>query len=411
MKTNKLSLINLKNCLRETSLRFPAAIGYAALFTILTMALVWHPHLLPKSQAFNLQAFLAEGALLSVMLKLCKETGQTNFGRNAWLCHLSLAAVAMLWMPLDYLGQELITAHLSIAVLLFCLCIFLPFRRETDDIASSNLGARIIKAAIFCPLAGIVPTVLLSGLIAFSFPLFFQLSAIDKDYMSIAIIFLLFLPFLLFLSRVPKGKRLVCHQLKVGKFAIVLIRQITMPLAVIYMCILYCYDAHIALAWELPNGGVSYMVAIMAAMVFAIEFYLYFVSRGNQDYTVNWYLRWLPIFMMPLLALMSIGICRRIADYGLTASRLYLATLNVWFYVVFLLMFSTRARRIHWIPLSFAALFALTSFLPFNYNTVARLYIVNDVQQRIAQHDTDDSEILSRQDYLRNTYGYEVTTE
>ena len=77
--------------------------------------------------------------------------------------------------------------------------------------------------------------------------------------------------------------------------------------------------------------------------------------------------RGLPIAILPLLVLMTIGIARRFNDYGITLNRLYLLTLNIWFYIVCIGLFVLRARRIQWIAVSFAGIFLLTSVLPVNY--------------------------------------------
>lgn len=121
----------------------------------------------------------------------------------------------------------------------------------------------------------------------------------------------------------------------------------------------------------------------------------------------------MPLLMMPLLILMSIGICRRISDYGITASRLYLATINVWFYVVCIIMLKTKVRRIHWIPISFCVIFALASVLPVNYNSVARDYIRNDFYQKMKMRDKMDikeiEDLYDREVYMLIYYGIDLT--
>lgn len=81
----------------------------------------------------------------------------------------------------------------------------------------------------------------------------------------------------------------------------------------------------------------------------------------------------MPVLILPLLLLMTIGIIRRFNDYGITINRLYLATLNGWFYIVCIGLFVIKARRINWIPVSFAGIFLLTSALPVNYAGITRI--------------------------------------
>ena len=411
MQLSNLSVLRVQICLKRTFRRFPVTLVFTALFTIAAMTLVWHPDLLLPSRQFNLLAYLAEGTLLSLATTFWDEVEHRRHAMTTLLAHVFLFIIALLWMPCDLLGQEIITAHASIATCLLLLCVYLPFRLEKDDVVATNFIGSLFKAGVTCPLAGLIPTLALIALVTLSFPLFFHIDATMKDTLSIIIFFQVVFPMVLFLSRVARGRRMVDHGISVSTTVENVVKIILIPASVMYMCILYCYTAHIALAWELPNGGVSYLVAVMAAMVFALEFYLYFVTRIDNGYSSNWFLRWLPMLMMPLLVLMSIGIVRRISDYGLTAARLYLATANIWLYIVFIRMFITHVRRINWIPLSLAAVFLVTSFLPFNYNTIARLYIINDVKVRMAQTPYDDKEISQRQNYLRETYGYEVVEE
>lgn len=411
MKLSDSSILRVQICLKRTFRRFPVTIVFTALFAIAAMTLVWHPDLLLPSRQFNLLAYLVEGTLLSLTTTFWDEVEHRRHTMTTLLAQAFLLVIALLWMPCDLLGQEIITAHVSITTCLLLLCIYLPFRKEKDDVVATNFLGNLFKAGVMSPLAGLLPTLALIALVTISFPIFFQIDASREDTLSIIIFFQVVFPMVLFLSRVARGKRMVSHEISVHPTLESVVKVMLIPISAIYMCILYCYTAHIALAWELPNGGVSYLVAVMAAMVFALEFYLYFVTRVDNGYSSNWFLRWLPMLMMPLLVLMSIGIARRISDYGLTAARLYLATANIWLYIVFIRMFITHVRRINWIPLSLAAVFLVTSFLPFNYNTIARLYIINDVKVRMAQTPYDDEEISQRQNYLRETYGYEVVEE
>jgi len=62
--------------------------------------------------------------------------------------------------------------------------------------------------------------------------------------------------------------------------------------------------------------------------------------------------------------LMTVAIGRRLADYGITVSRLYLLVFNVWCYAVCLWLIFTRNKRIWLIPASFATILLLISVGP-----------------------------------------------
>ena len=372
----------VRDCIMRTARRFPLTVSFTLLFAIFTLVTVWHPQLLASSASTDLLAYFMEGAVLSFAMKIWDErTGHRHLWQHI-AGQILLLALALIWLDRGFVGEGLVTAHLSIMLSLLVACVFLPFTGETDDIPAVNFGLHLAKQAIIAPYTGFFPTLILCILVNISFPLFFDIVASRKDYYSIIIFFQIVLPMLLFLSRIFKGKRLTNRAIKLDPFVQAMMRMLIVPLATCYICILYCYECHIALAWELPNGGVASLIAVMMGFYFLIEFYLFFINREGIKPTSGWFMRWLPLLVMPLLILMSIGIWRRIYDYGITATRLYLATLNAWFYVACCVMFFTKLRRINWIPISFCAIFLLTSVLPINYNSIARDYILKDIHEK-----------------------------
>ncbi len=58
------------------------------------------------------------------------------------------------------------------------------------------------------------------------------------------------------------------------------------------------------------------------------------------------------MIVVPLLVLMTVGIARRISDYGFTVNRAYILLLNLWFYGVYIYLFAVRGRHVKWILIS-----------------------------------------------------------
>jgi len=58
---------------------------------------------------------------------------------------------------------------------------------------------------------------------------------------------------------------------------------------------------------------------------------------------------------------MTIGIFRRISDYGITINRCYILLLNIWFYGIYIYLYFTQSRHIKWILISPVAVALLTS--------------------------------------------------
>ena len=426
MDNRSFTLLNVKNCALRTVRRFPVTMALAVVFVVVFLIQVWHPELYSDALGY-LTHTLFQATMLSFALKLWNEVEGTSHRREALLAYAGLVAIGLYWAFFPASTNIVDTAFMAIDVLLLTLCIYLPFLKEPDDVASTNFMGRFLHRTIVAFFPSLLVTIAFSAIVGISFPTLFGINASLEDYVTIFLFSQVLLFLLIFLSRIPQRWHLVNHQLEVSPWANAALGVFLIPVTAVYMLILYFYTFHILLAWELPNGGVSYLVAVLMGMVLLVEVFLYFVNRSGYSYSVNWFLRWLPMLAMPLLVLMSIGIYRRISDYGVTAMRLYLVTLNVWFYAVCIIMFVTRVRRIHWIPLSFAAIFALTSVLPINYHTIARDFITRDLQQRLAGTNVgkvksvddlmravdsipqkDVSEIKRRIYYLHDNYGDET---
>ena len=191
------------------------------------------------------------------------------------------------------------------------------------------------------------------------------------------------LPLLMFLGLLPEGERKHDRVPQPTAFLHNILHYLFLPLAGLYLLVLYVYAGTIIARWELPDGWVSWLVTALMAGIIGIEGGLY-PSRVKSHKPVDERIaRWLPLLTLPLLVLMTVGIGRRFLDYGITLNRLYLATLNVWFYFVCIGLAVGKARRISWIPISFSLVFLLTSVLPVNYAGITRNVLREDVKEAL----------------------------
>jgi hypothetical protein len=117
---------------------------------------------------------------------------------------------------------------------------------------------------------------------------------------------------------------------------------------------------------------------------------------------------WLPIVILPLLILMTVGVVRRFMDYGLTPPRLYLLTLLLWFYAVCIIMLAVPRKRFRWIFLSLAALFLLSSGHPMNYYRLCRPVLAAKIDKMMENKvlTEEESEQLDKElKYMKDCYG------
>lgn len=372
----------LGTAFRRCATRFPVTVGFILALTVYLFLMTDHTDPFQERQFVVWGYYLSVGALLSLSLHLWSEEVKSR--RTAIVTQLLLHALLVadaVFLYHQMTGTRFVDiaiAHAAGILALGLSVLFLPFFREKDDIPAWNftqnaIGTLAIVALVAATMCGGL------SLLAFSLHKLFDIDISHKCYLYILILCGELLPALLFLDLLPQDEAKHDRTPQPTAFLSGIIHYLFLPLAGCYLVVLYVYAGTIIARWELPDGWVSWLVVTLMTGCIAIEFALYpaRVKYGHRkDRLIA---RLLPALALPLLLLMSIGIARRFMDYGITINRLYLATLNAWFYFVCIGLLATGARRISWIPISFSALFLLTSVLPVNYAGITRNALRADI--------------------------------
>ena len=358
--------------------RFPVSAAYiTALSIFLIFNIIDEGELLDDSLIGAVSYYLSVGFVLSLTLHLWQEEGkkQRTILIVNMVAHLVLLADAIyIYHVLEDSNSyhyEVWVAHAAIIFSLLLSLFFLSFFKEKDNIASWNFTMNILVNLFICHFIGEVMWGGFSLLLS-SFNFLFHIDFDSKWYMVIGVLTGLLLSSWLFLGRIPNGENKHDRTPVDSGFLNAVMRFLFLPLVGLYTIVLYIYAIQILVKWELPNGWVSWLVAASMVGLIIIEFGLYPVRKAQNRKADNLIARYLPVAILPLLLLMTVGIIRRFNDYGITINRLYLITLNLWFYFVCITLFITRARRINWITISFALIFLLTSAFPVNYFSITR---------------------------------------
>lgn len=414
--------------------RFPVSAGFISVLAIfLIFNIIDEGNIIKSSIIGAVSYYLSIGFVLSLTLHLWQEEGQKQ--RIVLIvnvvAHLILLADAIYIYTIFEASEgyhyhyEALVAHASVIFSLVLSLFFLSFFKEKDDIASWNFTMRLIVSAAVCYLIGEIMWGGLSLLLA-SFNTLFGIDIDYKWYLVIGVLSGLLLSSWLFLGRIPFGKDKHDHTPIDSGFLNAVMRFLFLPLVGLYIIVLYIYAIQILIKWELPNGWVSGLVIASMVGLIVIEFGLYPVRKSQERKADNFISQYLPVVIFPLLVLMTVGIARRFSDYGITVKRLYLLTINLWFYYVCITLFLTKARRINWITKSFAIIFLLTSVFPINYFSITRKYMDNLITKVLdgeklplneAQYKTfitalPEKEAImlnERLIYLEDTYGQKYT--
>ena len=110
-----------------------------------------------------------------------------------------------------------------------------------------------------------------------------------------------------------------------GNIGTALANYVLTPALLIYTAILYIYAVKILFSWELPRGGVAIMVFLFCIAAVVLRAVRHTLDRRMYDRFFDN----LPLVTLPAIVLFWAGVGHRIADYGLSESRVYLVACGV----------------------------------------------------------------------------------
>jgi len=132
------------------------------------------------------------------------------------------------------------------------------------------------------------------------------------------------------------------------------------PAVIIYTVILYTYFIKIVFEWDLPKGGVAWMVMafITATLVGRVA-----QSILSQRY-YDWFYNRFTLIAIPPLIMYWIGSIYRIRLYSFTESRFYLMVAGLLMTLFVLMLFRKLTRRYQLMALIFGAAIILFTYIP-----------------------------------------------
>ena len=363
--SKKFSMHSLAYSFGQSFRRFPVAMVLVLFLTCFLLFLNHGGDLGDKKEFFFI-FYPGTGALLAVALSLLTE----DF-KSKWAALATQVIVHAAWLGISiYLSQfdrfsipQLIAVSatvFAIGMSVFLIC----FYRRRHELAFWNFSTHtVLGLAVATAIGGALTLGLL--LLVESLKMLFGIIIHQEVYMDIWTVCMTLLAPVLFMNLIPKGENKYLNEAPAfSRFAKGVIQYLFLPLLGLYIITLYAYGAKILYQWSLPVGGVSYLVTGSMVLMVLLIYLTHPLQHQEGNKMFKRVTRLLPVVMLPLLALMTVAIGRRLADYGITVSRLYLLVFNVWCYAVCLWLIFTRNKRIWLIPASFATILLLISVGP-----------------------------------------------
>ena len=164
-----------------------------------------------------------------------------------------------------------------------------------------------------------------------------------------------------YLSNFPKELQHSIH-IHFNKTTEVFVKFILIPLASLYILILYAYALKIVINWELPKGWVSYLITALAGLLLVIQLIIHPIRITHESRLIR---RFQPLFywlFLPLLILLYIAIYQRVSDYGITEARYFLILLTAFITGAMLYLIFSRKQQLRFLPMALCVLALLGSF-------------------------------------------------
>jgi hypothetical protein len=369
---------------------------------------------------FRLKIFLSIGALISVATVLWLEDFASYAKQQIITFFITLLwGTYCLFFLIDISNQKTLEFYV-IGLAIFLAILFASFLKKDKDKAFWNFS---VNVTFQLGLALCFGTITFIGLAIANSAMetLFNVSALYWYLLIICIA--LFAP-VFFLANIPDKTVKHSEKIALNKYLKILALYILLPLAAIYAVILYAYLFKIIFTWELPKGSVSYLVSVLALSGLLIITLIYPIRLEAKNKFIASLHHYFSLIILPLLILMTVGILRRINDYGITISRCYVFLLNIWFYGIYAYLFIVKAKRIKWISISFAIIALLASVGFWNVSSFTKRTLIADLYKHLdgkkiflnqEDQDTffektkreDERKIRSKMEYLYDFYNKE----
>ena len=200
-------------------------------------------------------------------------------------------------------------------------------------------------------------------------------------------------------------------------------QYVLLPLVVIYLIILYFYEAKILFTLVWPRGIVSYLILGFSTLGM-LALLLVWPLRDDAEHTwIRTFTKRFFLAVFPLIILLIMAIGRRVMEYGVTENRYFLIVLSLWLFIVAIYFLFSLRKNIKFVPLSLFFAVMLSGFGPWNAFQVSSLSQHNRLEKIFQENKilvngkavkpkkqikrADEKEISSIINYMIDVHGVE----
>lgn len=226
-----------------------------------------------------------------------------------------------------------------------------------------------------------------------------------------------------FAAGVPRDLEALDGEITYPRGLRIFAQYIVLPIALVYLVILYAYLGKVLVAWDWPRGWVTGLVLGFAATGTFSLLLLFPLRELPGSQWLQRAARWFHALMLPPVVMMFLALFYRIGEYGITEPRYLSLALGVWIVIMSVYGLLRRGPGIKAFAVVLAVMALAASYGPWSAFDISRASQVDRLHELLARNnllvdgtvrksaaavpELDARDISSVLAYLRSTHGYE----
>ena len=391
--------------------RFPLAVAFAIFTTIAFIYFYENSHTFNYKPSHWLLHYPIAATMIALAVSLVQES-RKNTSKipqiAAGAIWLVISIALTLYLPpkeLFFIRLKYIeTTYAFIYTTAFLSLFVAPFFKQKDENGFWIFLMKSIKAAVIAIAISVVLLIAIDGLL-FGFFNLFDIKVSARPFVYSAIISSCTIFPILFFSGIPSIDDCLQETPALNKFQASTNKFLFLPVLSLYIILLYAYIAKIIIQWEMPKGMVSYLVsASMILMLLRVTLTLPERINPKPSFEKK-LLKILPAACIPLVILMSVGIIRRISDYGISEDRYYITAINIFYYAIIAILLIDKIKcKSRFIAIVFCSMFFILTNGPLSAINVTHRVWMESIKTALAEegynkfplNDEDSREFINR---------------
>ena len=284
----------------------------------------------------------------------------------------------------DLFTNEFVPNTVSFIYVTVFLALFIaPFWKQKDENAFWNFLCKNIKALI---VGALIASLLLGSVesLVFAFGQLFDYEFDEKIYLYIFYFCANTVFPILYFVGIPSIRECQEETPALNKFATSTIRFLFFPVLSLAILLFYAYIVKFIVLWDMPQGMVSYFVSGFMIYMLALVTIMYPTRLGNGQSFEKKLLKIFPVACIPLVVMMSVGLIRRISEYGISELRIYAVVVNIFFYVIIAILLTSKIKcKSRYIAVIFCTLLFIFMVSPLKASDITRHVWMENVKSAL----------------------------